>query len=541
MRYVRRTQMSYFLAGLAFVTTSLAQTTPPPTTTPSPSAASPTGASPGGAGTYSIEAEIFAYRSLQTNSVAIATDITPQLGRSGVVMVPSVSAILPAFQLWRSNMVITQNFVDRYNSGQFTSGCPAQAVAGPPSFGSYATAVTQGVGVIQSILALFSTSQTVTEFTGTIQDQALMTALSRRLRKSGVLVLTPDIFAPWIIANIDGTQFPFVGRLTKLVQIHGYLQDYYQCNTLAVNAGAQLQQAETTREADYAKLTDPAVTDTTRQAALAEIVKMKAQIDFLRPKIGVAGDDATSIQQGEMTIARSDAILTNSGSSAPAKATALADIRASDAANSAVESRLIISETLKAAKAQSLVSGIEAYLAGLTGGAVNFTPPAQSSTPTLVPATPGTGGTTPPAAAGASPTTPTPGASGPTPNASAASSAPPPIVTILQADGLARKMGFVVNDQGLNFNDDAWRVLWVKAMESGGATITETSVFGSHPHFGGGAVSGYALFSLDGSLICSGNAAAYGGFVKAQDFPKKEPSAPLIMLPLTGGCSADQP
>jgi hypothetical protein len=122
--------------------------------------------------------------------------------------------------------------------------------------------VTEGVGTLQSILSLFSTSQTVTEFTGTIQNQALMGALGRKLRASQIRVLAPDIFSPWTIAGIDGNDFPIIGRVAKPIDIHGSLQDFYQCNVLAVSAASQLQQVEMKREADYAKLTvtDPPLT-----------------------------------------------------------------------------------------------------------------------------------------------------------------------------------------------------------------------------------------------------------------------------------------
>ena len=106
-------------------------------------------------------------------------------------------------------------------------------------------------------------------------------------------------------------------------------------------------------------------------------------------------------------------------------------------------------------------------------------------------------------------------------------------------------MGFKVTDPdstdsnkpGLAFDQiDAWRILWLKSMESGGAIITKTSIFGSHPYFGGGAVSGYALFTLEGDLLCSGNTAAYGGYVKAADFPQKGGSPPKTMLDLGSTC-----
>ena len=83
----------------------------------------------------------------------------------------------------------------------------------------------------------------------------------------------------------------------------------------------------------------------------------------------------------------------------------------------------------------------------------------------------------------------------------------------------------------------SWRIVWVKSMESGGATIMHSNIFGAHPHFSGGAVSGYALFQLDGTLICSGNVGAYGGYVDPKHFVKGG-GAVVQMLQLGPGCGA---
>lgn len=63
----------------------------------------------------------------------------------------------------------------------------------------------------------------------------------------------------------------------------------------------------------------------------------------------------------------------------------------------------------------------------------------------------------------------------------------------------------------LKLKDSDWRVLAVKALESGGALITTANIFGSKVHFSGGAIATYALFGLEGSLECSGNVFDYGG------------------------------
>jgi hypothetical protein len=75
-------------------------------------------------------------------------------------------------------------------------------------------------------------------------------------------------------------------------------------------------------------------------------------------------------------------------------------------------------------------------------------------------------------------------------------------------------------------------------MESGGSIIMTSNIFGSHPHVSGGAISGYALFQLDGTLVCSGNVGAYGGYVRPKDFVGWNQEAAVQIIPLGPGCGA---
>lgn len=511
---------------------------------------------PASSGTYSIESEILAYKSLAANSDAISGEVAGLLssgsGAGGVVIVPSFSTILPSFQLWRSNILVAQTFIRQAHVVLAASnGCPAQTprTGELPSFSIYAAGVQQGVGVLQSILALFATNQGVTEFGGSIQDQALISAVARRLRAQKLTVLTPDILAPSTIAPIEGNQFPFIVLFRNLVDVHSHLQNAYQCNQIALAAATQLQQAEIARDKDYQKLIDPLVsTPAQQQPILDDIHAQNSLIGFLRPKIGLAAEDMTAIIKDESTISSQGRIVADLA--AVNRAAALILLQSAETDISSHENPAITALTLKAAGAQSLVAGIEAYLAGLTGGAVNFTPP-SSSTPTLpataIPVSPGSPAPANPSQAPGGGSPGPSGGGGPTPSPSSAASPTPPIMTILQVDGLAGKMGFRVTDPdspdtdkpGLAFAQlDAWRILWLKSMESGGAIITKTSVWGSHPYFGGGAVSGYALFTLEGDLLCSGNTATYGGYVRAADFTDKGGSQLKTMLQLGSTCKA---
>ncbi len=110
----------------------------------------------------------------------------------------------------------------------------------------------------------------------------------------------------------------------------------------------------------------------------------------------------------------------------------------------------------------------------------------------------------------------------------------------MAADGLARAIG--VKLDGTADSSSMWQhVLWLKALESGGTVAKEGSIFGSKVRFSGGAVSTYALFSLDGNLDCSGNVFDYEGSVLTKDFSAvfrqqiKDPSSQLAFM--RGGCT----
>src|ERR1035441_9854621 len=164
-----------------------------------------------------------------------------------------------------------------------------------------------------------------------------------------------------------------------------------------------------------------------------------------------------------------------------------------------------------------------------SGGSCAVTPTTpQGTTPApITPVSPGAppppAGTTPPPSPGANAGAPTtPGGPTPAPSAQTASPSPsstPPIVTVLQADGLARKMGVLPDDKG-NWAYDNWRILFVKSTESGTTIETKSRFLSTKLLLDGGAVSGYALFQLDGTLVCSGNAAAYQGNITLDDFSK---------------------
>jgi hypothetical protein len=540
-------------------------------------------------GTYSIEGEILTYKALEVNSQNIAQDVASVPGdkpTGGVVVVPSASTILPSFQLWRANMLVTQSFIDQADRAlkpvgqQSADGGPCLALLTPPtgsaaSFSGYATGVTQGVGVIQTILSLFSSGQSAAGLQGTVQDQALMIAVSRELTKQKINVLAPDIFTSWTIDSTlpyDKTnakdQSPFIKNLKTLIDRLYSLQNAYQCDQLIINTGTQLTTVESAREADFAKLQSAREAELPKTggaskpgaapkpgakstAITKDILSLTSQIWALRTKIGLdMGNDSVEAKAEKQIKAD---LQTLNGNDSSQWADAVQDVTAQDGNVQSVEIKISIEASLAGPEAQSVVSGISGYLAGLTGGAVTVASPAPSGTTTPqgttpAPTTPAPGGAPAAPAGGANPASPpanagaptAPGGSTPAPAAQTASPSPsstPPIVTVLQADGFARKMGVLLDDKGKWPYDD-WRILFVKSTESGTTIETKSRFLSTSLLLDGGAVSGYALFKLDGTLLCSGNAAAYQGNLSMQAFSKLDAKT-LIATPLiipSGGC-----
>lgn len=562
-----------------------------------PASSAPAGVPSAGAnsGSYYIEDEILAYKSLQVNSQSIADSVKTQFpgntGVTGVVVVPSASTILPAFQLWRSNMLISKTYIQQTENilrsaykfgpdGQVVLGpdktpsqtgpCPAktiQPIPGAASFASYASGITTGVGVIQSILSLFTSNQSAAGFQGTVQDQALMTAVSRELRAngSGLKVLVPDVYTPWNIDVVDGGSDPkfFIGQLNQLVTGLSYLQDYYVCNQLAATAGQQLAQDEQNLDSDLTKLATTTVKDADLASIRSDIDNQESQLGTLRTKIGLNITTPPISNWKSALDSAMTALPTPLPTDAPPlKSAALQGILAQEALVIEQENPKVIAATSASSKAQSVLSGINGYLSALTGGAVTISTaaPTITSQQTAAPTSPTT---TAQPAQGAAPASPggaqTPGASPQgtaTQQAAPQSSSAPPIVTILQADGLARQMNVEseptpppkgTTDQAPDWSSQGWNhweVLWVKSLDSGSTTDMRSSIWGSSVRFAGGAVSGYALFKMDGTLVCSGNTAAYGGEITTKEFTDPAKLKVLQMIPLNiagSDCSARAP
>lgn len=97
--------------------------------------------------------------------------------------------------------------------------------------------------------------------------------------------------------------------------------------------------------------------------------------------------------------------------------------------------------------------------------------------------------------------------------------------SIFIADGMARALGLRSAPDAQHPIPSNWRILWVKAVESGGSEWRESNVFGSDVELSGGAVVSWALFTPEGELSCSGNVYSIGGEMKLRDFKHLKPQA----------------
>jgi hypothetical protein len=474
-----------------------------------------------GAGGFSIEAEILAYKALQSDSEAIACDIagfvsqtdgiaidlprpqnpngknptsltnprkigkkywgeyldtkvceqTARLSRPspltpGVVLVSSTDTTLANFQLWRLNMAIMKQFKLR----AVAYSCPPPKKQGE-AIADVVTAADEVVTLIKDTVGLFATTESVSGITGTIQDQALIDAVARQLRALNVPVLMPGTYSPFTLGGIDYERSPFLASLAGTLTIRTCLQGQ---QTPAANNLTKLQTIDSDQQQiDGGKLSPQ------------DSATKKKEIDDLKKEL--TGSNINPADKAQKQKLQND--VTDRG---------------------------------------SLISSIDAYMSALNGTA---SPQGSNSSP---------GQTSPNNSTNSANSNP-PGNSNSS-NASPPANGNPPIASVLAADGLARAIG--VNPNG-DLSISGWHLLWLKALDSGGAVLTRSNLLGSKIYFSGGAVSTYALFELNGQLSCSGNLYDYGGDVREKNFRKEfrkpniDPENQLIFF--RGRCSAPEP
>lgn len=101
----------------------------------------------------------------------------------------------------------------------------------------------------------------------------------------------------------------------------------------------------------------------------------------------------------------------------------------------------------------------------------------------------------------------------------------PHLAAVMAADAVARKLN--ISDDPATPGNRTWQhLIWVKALESGGSVTRTSNLFGTKVRFGGGAVDTFAMFRLDGEVVCSGNVYSFQSPVRLQDLDKKYDEEP---------------
>jgi hypothetical protein len=127
--------------------------------------------------------------------------------RPGIVLVSSGSTLLSDFQNWRADMATMQGLAAHANRTCVAAPEKAGAENQQPqphmrsrgllgsALGSLADP-TEAASVAGDVMQMFSSNQSVTSVTGTVQDPALMNEVARQLRALNVQVLIPELYNP---------------------------------------------------------------------------------------------------------------------------------------------------------------------------------------------------------------------------------------------------------------------------------------------------------------------------------------------------------
>jgi hypothetical protein len=204
--------------------------------------------SPAGVG-FSIESEMLTYRALESNSEAIACDVTAFLNgtsanftspppgavcdvkagshNDSIVLLPFDKSTFADFQLWRVDMAT----MDRLQRKAAAFDCPpgAQskgAVSAASSAASSALMLTPAgpmLNAAQGVLGLLASEEVTSPVTGTIQDQAFMNGVGRQLRVLKVPVIMPTGYSPYSLAPLDPKSSPFLASLDVVLKAEGCL------------------------------------------------------------------------------------------------------------------------------------------------------------------------------------------------------------------------------------------------------------------------------------------------------------------------------
>ena len=209
--------------------------------------ASPVGTSgPQGPSTaFSIETEMLTYRALESNSEAIACDVSGFLYHSpadfktasagGVCNVKAGSRAVTVliaspdqtafadFNVWRTDMATMDRLLDKAEGFNCPAGNHRAGVSAVSSLLSMSPAGPP-LALAQSVFALLNKTEEVSAVGGTIQDRAFIDGLARELRALQVRVIVPATYTPYSLSQIDEKSSPFMNQLDTLMLAEGCLK-----------------------------------------------------------------------------------------------------------------------------------------------------------------------------------------------------------------------------------------------------------------------------------------------------------------------------
>jgi hypothetical protein len=224
-------------------------------------AASAKGDTASAAAGFSIETEMLTYRSLESNSEAIACDIMGYLNnvkvfpKSGtpppkkpvrgapvaplcnvpstnsanvsLMLMPFDKTQLADFEIWRADMATMARL--QHKAEAFDCPRGSQTKAGTTVATAAASSVLSmspagpPLALASSVAELLASQESTTSVGGTIQDQAFMDAVARELGALGVPVMMPSAYAPGSLAALDAATSPFLASLERTLAIGGCL------------------------------------------------------------------------------------------------------------------------------------------------------------------------------------------------------------------------------------------------------------------------------------------------------------------------------
>jgi hypothetical protein len=201
---------------------------------------------PAGVG-FSIESEMLTYRALESNSEAIACDVTAFLNGTavnftappagtvceakaaaknvGVVLLPFDKSTFADFQLWRADMATMERLQRKAAAFDCPAGAQSKGAVAAAAASSALNLTPAGpmLSAAQGVLGLLASEETTSPVTGTIQDQAFMNGVGRQLRALKVPVIMPTGYSPYSLAPLDPANSPFFASLDKILSTEACL------------------------------------------------------------------------------------------------------------------------------------------------------------------------------------------------------------------------------------------------------------------------------------------------------------------------------